>query len=226
MNKDSDGFSLVELTVAMGITLVLLGISSTMLGGSWNIRRREDQRSAAIADAQRALNIMTREIANAGVGLNDNGIVADSGDSGLTSIRIRANLDAFYGSTDAGGEGEDIRYILYPDGNDIYLARYDRFASSASMQTTVLANRLDNLKIRYYSQRVDYTTNTSNCDIQGISGATLPAEVSPSVAKYIVLSLCVELPAVGREGDPGHQPESVVQLTSDVILRNSKLLSY
>src|SRR2546421_11425408 len=81
------GFSLLELVIGMAITLVIVMIASTLLASSFAIRGRENQRSAAIADAQRALNTMSREIANAGYGLSTNGIVA--GDSGLTQIRVR-----------------------------------------------------------------------------------------------------------------------------------------
>src|SRR6266536_2660951 len=86
------GFSLVELLIAMTITLVLLGLASKLLAGSFKLRTRENQRTEALADSQRGLNLITREIANSGYALTDNGIVAS--DSGLTSIRIRGNLNA------------------------------------------------------------------------------------------------------------------------------------
>ena len=70
------GFSLVELCVALTVTLVIMAIASTLLASSFNVRNRENQRSSAIADAQRALNMMSREIANAAYGLGTNGIVA------------------------------------------------------------------------------------------------------------------------------------------------------
>ena len=74
------GFSLPELMIAMSIVLVVMSLTSGLLTRSFNVRSRENQRSDALADAQRALNIMTREIANSGFGLSDNGIVAvDSG---------------------------------------------------------------------------------------------------------------------------------------------------
>src|ERR1041384_4232809 len=90
------GFSLIELTIAMTITITILGLASTLLAGSFNIRSREDRKSDAIADVQRALNIMTREISNAGLKLpsgltyvSSNGIVKDDSDS--QSIRIVSN---------------------------------------------------------------------------------------------------------------------------------------
>src|SRR5258705_13338349 len=86
------GFSLFELLIAMTITLVILSVASAILANSFKIRARENQRTEALADAQRGLNLITREVANSGYGLTDNGIVG--ADSGLTSIRVRANLNA------------------------------------------------------------------------------------------------------------------------------------
>ena len=86
------GFSLLELVIAMTVTLTMLGIASGMIASAFRIRTRENQKTEALADAQRGLNMITREVANSGYGLTDNGIV--SGDSSSTSIRVRANLNA------------------------------------------------------------------------------------------------------------------------------------
>src|SRR5574338_244662 len=93
------GFSLIELLIAMTVTVVIACIATTLVAQSFRMRAREDARSDAIADAQRALNIVSREIANAGFGLIDNGIVP--GDTGTSSIRFRANLNAY--TRDASG---------------------------------------------------------------------------------------------------------------------------
>src|SRR5256886_8919090 len=90
-SSTQSGFSLLELIIGMAITLVVVTIASTLLASSFAIRGRENQRSSAIADAQRALNTMSREIANAGYGLSTNGIVA--GGSGLTQKRGRSGLN-------------------------------------------------------------------------------------------------------------------------------------
>ena len=93
-NQNSQrGFSLIELLIAMTVTIVIAGIASTLVAQSFRMRSREDARSDAIADAQRALNIVSREIANSGFGLSDNGLVP--GDTSPTSIRFRSNLNAY-----------------------------------------------------------------------------------------------------------------------------------
>ncbi|MDX6404378.1 MAG: hypothetical protein QOH70_1833 [Blastocatellia bacterium] len=223
--SNQSGFSLLELVIGMSITLVIMTIASTLLASSFAIRGRENQRSAAIADAQRALNSMSREIANAGYGLSTNGIVA--GDSGLTQIRVRSDLN-LSGATDT--DSEDLKYVLVSDANGSFIVRMNL---QPSQTTSLVANRIDGLKIRYYDERVTYTigdckTSVANCDITNVrnSAGAAKAEVTPSLATYIVLILNVTLPAVGTQGSPGYQSPSATQLVSTVTLRNANLSTY
>src|ERR1044072_3398876 len=89
----SGGFSLLELLIAMGITLAMMNAAATLLANALRVRSRENQKSDALADTQRALNIMSRKIANAGFNMTGNGIVG--ADSGLHEIRIRSNLNRY-----------------------------------------------------------------------------------------------------------------------------------
>jgi len=223
--SNAAGFSLPELMIAMTITLVLMVVASTLLASSLNVRSRENQRTDAIADAQRALNNMTREIANSGFGLNDNGIVA--ADSSVSSIRVRANLNATDQETTsnaASDRDEDIKYLLYTDTASSYIVRLDVNTASQEM---ILANRVDALTIRYYADRVYYTS--ASCDISNVqdaAGNAVSEVAQKSSAKYVVISLCVTLPAVSTPGAPGYQPASRVQLTSDATLNNADLVNY
>ncbi len=225
----SEGFSLLELIIAMTITLGIMVMASTLIASAFNVRTRENQKSDALADAQRGLNIMSREIANAGFNLNNNGIVV--GDSGATSIRIRSNLNKFNSSVSAAARngigvlgddaGEDLKYFINLAALTEYLARYDEY-SAASNKGTVLANRVDSFKVHYFDQRVTYTANSSDSDISNPSSA----EVGPAAAKYIVIALSVTLNQVGTPGSPGYQPPYSVLLCSDVALRNAALAVY
>jgi len=231
------GFSLVELVLAMAITLTVLGLSSTLLASGFYSRSREDRKSDGIADVQRALNIMTREISNSGLRLPSglgavarNGIVTDDSDN--QSIRIISNLNGlpdsangYYEDPDVEDVDEDLKFVMYVDAvrGQRYIVRYERNATS---QTTVLANRIDSLIFRYYDEKVTYSTTVASdgtCDITDVKDAAgnSKSEVSPAEAKFIVIAVGVTLPAVGTEGQPGYQPPSQVQLTSDVVLRNS-----
>jgi prepilin-type N-terminal cleavage/methylation domain-containing protein len=212
------GFSIIELLLAMTITLILMGLASVLIASSFNVRGRENQKSSALADAQRALNGMTREIANSGFGLSNNGIVAVQSTS--TAIRVRANLNAFDRETTSNSvvdSDEDVLYNLFTDSTQSYVERID---VNSGARTTVLANRVDALVIKYYADKVDYTSGacTINTNTSEVTDKTL--------AKYIVIVACIQLPAVGRPGSPGYQPATNVQLVSDVSLRNSDLVRY
>ena len=240
-NKRDAGFSLIELVIAMTITLVVLGIATTLIARSLNIRTRANENVDALADAERALNIMSREIAQAGFNLAppDNGIVAADSvtdGNGNSTIRIRANLNKFDTSASDGaragislaGEdsGEDIKYYIYLTQGTSLLARYDQYASGGPA-STVLANRLDSFHVHYFAQKVTYSTQVlangrAGCDITGASSA----EVAPNLATYVVIAVCVQQSATGKPGDPGYQPAYNLLLTSDVALRNANLVNY
>jgi type II secretory pathway pseudopilin PulG len=215
------GFSLIELLIAMTVTIVIAGVAATLVAQSLRMRTREDARSDAIADAQRALNIVSREIANSGFGLVDNGLVF--GDTGATTIRFRSNLNAY--TRDAAGipvegydevidDDEDIKYSMYHDNaaNRHYLVRYD-VTIGGRPGTTVLANRLDTFALTYYDMNgnvVDVTANSEN------------------VRKVwkVMIEVGVTLPAIGAFGSSGYQPERPLNLRSEVVLRNASQITY
>ena len=225
-----------ELIIAMVVTLTIFGLCSTLLARSFNIRSREDRKSDAISDVQRALNIMTREISNSGLKLpgglpnvSTNGVVA--GDSDAQSIRIVSNLNGmpdstngFFEDPDVTDMDEDLKFLMYVDEalGQRYIVRYEKNGTNT---TTVLANRIDSLVFRYYDEKVTYDTTIVDgvCDITNVTNAvgTTEAEVSPGSAKFVVIAVGVTLPAIGVAGAEGYQPPTQVQLTSDVVLRNS-----
>lgn len=217
--KNQGGFSIIELTIAMTLTLIIAGAAATLLSQSFRMRSREDVRSDAIADAQRALNIVSREIANSGFGLVDNGIVP--GDTSDVSIRVRANLNAY---TDEAGNGgvtnpdEDVKYLMYIDEaeNRHYLVRLDAEVAKTSRPraTTVLANRLNFFRLKYFDGNGAEITNL----------AANPDAVRD--AWKVRITVGVTLPADGKMGEPGFQPESEVELVSDVVLRNASQITY
>ncbi len=186
----------MELLIGMTVTLVIMGIASTLLATSFNVRNREHSRTDSIADVQRALNIMTREIAIGGYGFNtaDNGLVV--GDCDGSTIRVRSNLNRFSGgSSTIESSGEDVKYLVDSTNEQNYLVRHDRFAAGGTNQNTVLANRIDTLEIIYWS-----------ADNAPLDVVTDPTQVANAVGVRITVT--ANLPAVGSPGAPGYQPET------------------
>jgi type II secretory pathway pseudopilin PulG len=214
--QNKNGFSMIELIIAMAVTMTIMALASTLLASSFNARSREDRKSDAIADVQRALNI--------------NGIVA--GDSNAESLRVVSNLNGmpdplngYFEDSDVTDTDEDVKFLMYVDNTigQRYIVRYEK---NGTNQTTVLANRIDSLVFRYYDEKVTYQTTVNSdgeADITSVVNAagTTENEVSSGSAKFVVIAVGVTLPAVGASGTNGYQPETQITLTSDVVLRNS-----
>jgi prepilin-type N-terminal cleavage/methylation domain-containing protein len=204
----SAGFSLIELMIALGVTLVIMVISAQLLAASLNVRARENARAEAIADVQRGLQTMSREIGNAGLGLAGNGLHPT--DSDEAQIRVRANLNAFSGDADTldtnDAGSEDVVFAIInnftggePEGQRL-ITRQDVNANRISS----LANRVDSLRFDYLNPN-----------------GTVAA--SPAQAARVRITVGVTLRAVGTPGRPGYQPQSRTQVVSDVSLRNRLL---
>lgn len=162
------GFSLLELLIAMTITLAVMVAASTLLASSLRTRARENLRSEALSAAQRALSIMSREISNAGYGLTDNGIVTV--DSAEGSIRVRANLN---NDADLNDIDEDVRFMLQAANPNQEIVRYDN--STTPDKTSVLATNITSLRIKYFN----------------VAGN----EVSAAIAERVSIEVEVILPA-------------------------------
>ncbi len=213
--KNNAGFSLIELMISMVIMLILLGIVSTLLSRSFSVRARESQRTDALTSAQAALNVLSREISNAGFGIRtgttssiaSNGIVA--ADSDATRIHFRTNVDNVGprsvppGSTvlATNKPGEDITYFLDTATNSI--VRYD---PNATPETSVVVNRISEVTFQYF----DYVgANSAGVEV------TTPTNDTGRVRITVAVSLD---PIVG-------QPNPLeVEFTSEVTLRNSSYM--
>lgn len=204
----SAGFSLIELMIALGVTLVIMVISAQLLAASLNVRTRENARAEAIADVQRGLQTMSREIGNAGLGLAGNGLHPT--DSDEAQIRVRANLNAFEGDTDtldtidAGSEDVVFAIINNFTGGELEGQRLITRQDANTNRISSLANRVDSLRFDYLNP-----------------DGTVAA--SPAQAARVRITVGVTLRAVGTPGRPGYQPQSRTQVVSDVSLRNRLL---
>lgn len=205
-NNKKAGFSLIELIIAMTVTLILLGLASTLFARVMGTRQRESRRADALVSAQAALNVMSREIANSGYGLKNNGIV--TGDSNPQRIHFRANVV----NTDltTTSPGEDITYFY--DSNTDSIVRYDAHGTNATTPSiSAVVNRVSSVTFQYF----DYYGGSSTPS----AAKTIPT----SGTSRIRITVAVRLEPV--QGQPDNQ---TVTFTSDVTLRNSDymLLQY
>ena len=202
-HKKEAGFSLIELMIAMTITLVLLGLVSGLFARVMGTRQRESRRTDALTSAQAALNVMSRELANSGYGLNTNGLVTT--DSSPKRIHFRSN----FVNTDltTTSPGEDVTYFY--DSNTKSIVRYDAHGTNATTPSiSVIVNRISDVTYQYF----DYTGSNSTP-----SEKTIPT----SDTARVTITVKVELDPV--QGQPDNQ---TVKFTSDVTLRNSDYMLF
>lgn len=199
----ADGFSLLELIIAMTVLLIMMAGASQLLMSSLNTRTRENQKTDALSDAQRALNIMSREIGNSGFGLNFNGIVADdchptiATDPITAQIRVRANTNNI--DSKISQPDEDITFV-YQGAPTFAIVRYD----DVTKTRTVLANRIDAMQITY----IDAAGN--------LSTLATPSAVLNAVRVRITIQVNLQT-TVNQAA--ANVPK--VLLTSDIALRNA-----
>lgn len=216
------GFSLLELIIALTVILFVMSAAFSLVAGAFNVRKREDDRTAALSNARRALHQMTREIATAGFNLPagqslpSNGVVAAQ--SGLTAVRIISNHGG-PNLTQPVDASEDIlyRHVIDAPNDRRYILRHD-YNGPAATRTSVLVDHIDSMRLRYFDRRVDYASGDCNITVS-TPGVTDSADITK--AKYMVATLCVNLPEVGRPGGASYKPPVRVQITSDITLRNA-----
>ena len=211
------GFSLMELLVAMMVMMFITGAATSLLVGAFNVRAREDNRSEALSDARRALNIMSREIANSGYQLPD-GLTYTSGGGSLPvpsngliptdcdgqSMTFVTNLDANIGggNKDVNGADEAIKYQFFQEGASSFLVRKALNPGGGSL---VLANRIDGLQFQYFNN----------------VGVDTSADLTQATS--VRITVWVTLNQIGTPGSTSYQAPSQVTLSSDVELRNANL---
>jgi len=196
--KTTAGFSLLELLIAMTIMLLILGMVATLFSKSLGTRQRESSKTDALTAAQAALNVISREISNAGYGLTDNGIVYT--DSTVQKFHFLANTTNNNNIlTDAG---EDVTYFF--DSSTSSILRYDANGNGpGSPQTSIVINRISNVNFLYF----DYTGSNSAPTL-----SFTPSFKTGRVRVTITVNL---------ENVQGQTPNQSVVLVSDVTLRNS-----
>lgn len=196
--KNNSGFSVVELIISMTIMLILMAMAGMIFKHSVGTRKREVQRSEAVNNVRNALNLLSREIANSGYGLTDNGLITT--DSGKQKIHFRSNIQNQDAVTD--DPNEDLTY--YYDAATDSIVRYDRFSTP---RTSTVAKQVGNLTFQYF-----------NYDTFGAPPVVSDTPSANTGRVRVTIS-------VGLDPVDGQTNNQAITYTSDVSLRNSKYIS-
>jgi len=217
--RNEKGFSLIELTVATAIMLILLSIVSTLIARAMSVRQRETRRADALVSVQAALNVISREVANSGFGLYSdsvtrvasNGIV--TGDSGKNQIHLRTNMLNQGDKTNCEAStptdtacltdqaGEDVTYFL--DAATQSIVRYD---PKETPTTSVVVNKVSALEFRYFN----YDAST---------GVATPSDTPTAATARVEITVKAQLEEIVGQVNP-----SDVTYKSQVTLRNASFM--
>ena len=186
----------------MTIMLVVLGLAASLFSASLNKRHRESSRTDALTSAQAALNVISREIANSGYGLTNNGIVIT--DSNNQKLHFLSNVKNTNGVTT--DSGEDITFFFDPVTESIL--RYDAHGNGLNVPaTSIIINRISSVNFQYF----DYSGS--------VSTLPPPANIATLDTARVRVTVSVKL-----EDVPGEVANQSVVLRSDVALRNSNYM--
>lgn len=194
------GYTMVELIVSLAISLIIFGAAVAAFTGALNGREYQTARTDAIVSAQAAINIMSREIGNAGYGLLNNGIVL--ADSNATRLHFRTNVDnSNFSTTDPN---EDVTFFCDScDSNGGSVVRFDAANGGA---TSGIINKVSRVQFEYW----DYDDITHT--------VTGPFSAATLNTGRVTITLTVVINTV--QGQPTGDAANVT-VRSDVTLRNS-----
>jgi Tfp pilus assembly protein PilW len=168
--KKHEGFSLIELMLAMTITLLLLGVLAGVLSGIQKEYNNQNPRMIAIHNANTAMDTMVRIIRMAGTkspectGLTLTALTPSQATTGGNYSKLRIQADWNPSDCSLNGVEEDVTYsvsggILYEDAAntkpfvDRISALRFRFYDSSN---TLLANPvIDSGKIAFVQIEID-----------------------------------------------------------------------
>ncbi len=109
--KDNRGFTLVELLVAMALGLVVLGAVLKVFVSQNRTNAAQQEVAYAQQNVRAAMDLMAREIRNAGYDPQDNGFDAIKTATSNT-IRILSNLSGDDEAGDPNDPNEDVTYAV------------------------------------------------------------------------------------------------------------------
>lgn len=194
------GYTLIELLLSLAISLIIFGAAVATFSGALKGRDYQTARTDAIVSAQAAINVMSREIGNAGYGLLNNGIVL--ADSNATRLHFRTNVDnSDYQTTDPN---EDVTFFCEScDADGGSVVRYD---AAGSGSTSGIINSVSRVQFQYW----DYDEITH--------AVTGPFNAPTLNTGRVTITLTVVINGV--QGQPQGDAANVT-VRSDVTLRNS-----
>jgi type IV pilus assembly protein PilW len=159
---DSRGFTLMELVVAMGISMVILGAIAGTFMTQTRFYNAQEQVNEMQQNARAAMDLMTREVKLAGY--KPRGTESFTGVSySTTELRIRANLNGYLDDADGGNatiNDSSDEHIVYTF--DSANKQIKRAYGAVGATQEVIANNIESFTFGYLDSSGAATTTAAN----------------------------------------------------------------
>ncbi len=167
--KKIRGFTLMEMVIAMGLGVIVLGTAVNLFSKALNASYIVTQRSEMQQNGRAAVDLMAKDISLAGAGLPTGGVQLPTG-NGATSSRFGCDQTQCY-----------INNYLYPNGNYFYGAIPNPGAGQ-SVRTTagVLGPANDVLSVAYTDATYPLQYYTVSFALSGAQATFTPPTTTPN----------------------------------------------
>ena len=159
---DSRGFTLMELVVAMGISMVILGAIAGTFMTQTRFYNAQEQVNEMQQNARAAMDLMTREIKLAGY--KPRGTESFTGVSySTTELRIRANLNGYLSDAQGGNatiNDSSDEHVVYTF--DSANKQIKRAYGAVGATPEVVANNIESFTFGYLDSSGAATTTSAN----------------------------------------------------------------
>jgi prepilin-type N-terminal cleavage/methylation domain-containing protein len=213
-DNNQKGFTLVELLVAMTLSLTLLGAVYAVYRVQAHTVKGQEYRMEAQEYARVSLDMMVREIRNLGyfptrvacpAPANTNGLVSAT----ATSISFAYDAD---GNGDCAGTGENVVYSYDSNTKDI-----SRTANGGAAQTLTIGN-VTAFQLLYYPRQTGASAPAPYCISAGNPSGCSGLNVSSNLASVQRVSVSLTVKLQKTDANVGAQQD--ITMNSNADLRN------
>jgi type II secretory pathway component PulJ len=212
MITKQSGFTVVELLVAMAMSLAILGAARTMYVLQAHTMKAQENQMEAEEYARVTLDTMAREIRNLGYFPKQTACPSPANTKGIvtataTSINFAYDAD---GNGDCAGSGENVTYTYDAAAKDI--------SRTADGSTQTLTNgNVSAFQLIYYPRKTGGTEPAPYCSSTGVpSGCSGTLSTNLGNIQRVYVSLTVDLKRTDARVGGQHS----IAMNSSINLRN------
>jgi len=200
--RGEGGFSLVEVLIAIAVTAVVAAAVYSVYNNFFRQSTSQDITVEAQQNARAAINMMERELVNAGYAAATADVITEATANSVEFIYTDPETDTTLSAT--AGDRLKVKYWLQTTGGIQYLVRKaDNLSDGGVGPTEEVAPYVNSLAVTYY-------------DINGSQVADTSTQANRNTVKFLTINLVTQT----RMDIPGTTAPGTFMLETHVRLRN------